>query len=59
VSAESEIGPSTASTGALRVGQVQTKLFSNGASFACARQRDYVWYVWKKSDDGKITFKQL
>jgi branched-chain amino acid transport system substrate-binding protein len=20
---------------------------------------DYVWYVWKKGDDGKITFKQL
>jgi len=20
---------------------------------------DYVWYVWKKDDDGKITFKQL
>jgi branched-chain amino acid transport system substrate-binding protein len=20
---------------------------------------DYVWYVWKKGDDGKITFKQI
>ena len=20
---------------------------------------DYVWYVWKKGDDGKITFKQM
>ncbi|HLW93599.1 MAG TPA: branched-chain amino acid ABC transporter substrate-binding protein, partial [Roseiarcus sp.] len=20
---------------------------------------DYVWYVWKKGDDGKITYKQM
>jgi branched-chain amino acid transport system substrate-binding protein len=20
---------------------------------------DYTWYVWKKGDDGKITYKQM
>ena len=26
---------------------------------ATASRVDFVWYVWKKGDDGKITYKQM
>ncbi len=26
---------------------------------ATGRQVDYVWYVWEKQPDGKITYKQM